>query len=68
MATQLNFSGVERNVSNVSMENLLGHYGLLDGMRRVKETKNWRRWPSPGPSIDRYGSRRGDCQTEAQDP
>ena len=34
MATQVNFSELKQNVS---MENLLGHYGLLDGMKRVKE-------------------------------
>ena len=34
MATQMNFSELKQRVS---MEDLLGHYGLLDGMRRVKE-------------------------------
>jgi len=34
MTTQVNFTELKQNVS---MENLLGHYGLLDGMKRVKE-------------------------------
>ena len=32
MQRQVNFSEVKQNVS---MENLLEHYGLLDGMKRV---------------------------------
>ena len=34
MATQVNFSELKQNVS---MEDLLGHYGLLEGMKQVKE-------------------------------
>jgi len=34
MTTQVNFSELKQRVS---MENLLGHYGLLDGMKRVKQ-------------------------------
>ena len=34
MATQLNFSELKQNVS---MENLLRHYGLLEGTKQVKE-------------------------------
>ena len=32
MTTQVNFSELKQNVS---MESLLGHYGLLNGMRRA---------------------------------
>ncbi len=34
--TQVNFSSLK---PKVSMENLLGHYGLLNGMKRGKEVK-----------------------------
>ena len=36
MTTQVNFSELKQNVA---MEHILGHYGLLDGMKRVKENE-----------------------------